>query len=42
MRRSSDPCFVADTMASMGVKLLSVTKSSMSFAYSPWGHQTKP
>jgi hypothetical protein len=39
---SCEPCFVAATIASIGEKPMSVTISSMSFAYSPCGHQMNP
>ena len=39
---AAEPCFVAATIASIGEKPMSVTNSSMSFAYSPCGHQMKP
>src|SRR6266508_2142482 len=42
VRISCEPCFVAATIAPIGEKPMSVTISSMSFAYSPCGHQTKP
>src|SRR6266545_3005600 len=42
VRISCEPCLVAATIASIGEKPMSVAISSMSFAYSPCGHQTKP